>query len=45
MKFIENLTEGLLIASGLLVPFISLVITFQIIKGIFALDTILRVLP
>ena len=45
MKFIENLTEGLLIASGLLVPFISLFIAFQVIKGIFALDTMLRVLP
>ena len=45
MKFIENLTEGLLIASGLLVPFIGLTIAMQVIKGIFALDTILRVLP
>ena len=45
MKFIDNLTEGLLIASGLLVPFISLVVVLQIIKGILVVDTILRVFP
>ena len=45
MKFIESLTESLIVTCGLLAPFIGLVVAFQVIKGTFALDAILRVLP